>query len=108
MSNFKENSGLEKDKPKTSQEEMDRMMKEFLAKGGKIKKLKPGYPKLGIGSLDKSGKPAWSRADIMAGKGGSTPIPDYSDGKKQTVESGTITYGDEIPKTIPVKKEKEY
>ena len=28
MSNFKDNSGLEKDKPKTSQEEMDRMMKE--------------------------------------------------------------------------------
>ena len=107
MSNFKDNSGLEKDKPKTSQEEMDRMMKEFLAKGGKIKKLKPGYPK-GIGSLDKSGKPQWTRADIMAGKEGSTPIPDYGNVKEQTVESGTITYSDDIPKTIPIKKEKEY
>ena len=107
MSNFKDNSGLEKDKPKTSQEEMDRMMKEFLAKGGKIKKLKPGYPK-GIGSLDKSGKPQWTREDIKAGKGGTTPIPNYDTVKKQTVESGTITYGDEIPTTIPVKKENEY
>ena len=107
MSNFKDNSGLEKDKPKTSQEEMDRMMKEFLAKGGKIKKLKPGYPK-GIGSLDKSGKPQWTRADIMAGRGGTTPIPDYGNVKEQTVESGTITYGDKIPTSIPVKKENEY
>ena len=107
MSNFKDNSGLEKDKPKTSQEEMDRMMKEFLAKGGKIKKLKPGYPK-GIGSLDKSGKPQWTRADIMAGKEGSTPIPDYGNVRKQTVKSGSVTYGDEIPKTTLIKKEKEY
>ena len=105
MSNF---SDYLKEKPKTSQEEMDRMMKEFLAKGGKIKKLKPGYPKLGIGSLDKSGKPAWSRADIMAGKEGSTPIPDYGTVKKQTAGSGTVTYSDDIPKTIPIKKEKEY
>jgi hypothetical protein len=41
MSNYKDNSGLDTTKPKTSKEEMDRMMKEFLEKGGKIQKLKP-------------------------------------------------------------------
>ena len=38
MSNFKDNCGLEKHKPKMSKEESDRLMKEFLAKGGKVKK----------------------------------------------------------------------
>ena len=42
MSNYKDNSGLDITKPKTSKEEMDRMMKEFLEKGGKIQKLRPG------------------------------------------------------------------
>ena len=32
MSNFKDNSGLETIKPKTSKEERDRMMKQFLDK----------------------------------------------------------------------------
>ena len=44
----------------------------------------------------------------MAGRGGTTPIPDYGNVKEQTVESGTITYSDDIPKTIPIKKEMEY
>ena len=44
MSNFKDNSGLEKEKPKTPKEERDRLMKEFLEKGDQIQKLKPGYP----------------------------------------------------------------
>ena len=29
-------------------------IEEFLKRGGKVEKLKPGYPKLGVGSLDKS------------------------------------------------------
>ena len=32
-------------KPKTSKEERDRLMKKFLEKGGKVQKLEPGYPK---------------------------------------------------------------
>ena len=66
MSNFKDNSGLETIKPKTSKEERDRMMKEFLDKGGKVQKLKPGYP-TNVGSLDKSKKPAFTKDDIEKG-----------------------------------------
>ena len=44
MSSFKDNSGLEIIKPKMSQSEMDEKMKKFLAKGGKVEKLGPGYP----------------------------------------------------------------
>ena len=49
MTNFKDNSGLEEHKPKMSKEERDSMMKKFLAKGGKIEKLEPGYP-INVGS----------------------------------------------------------
>ena len=39
-------------KPKMSKEQRDEMMKKFLEKGGKVQKLKPGYP-INVGSLDK-------------------------------------------------------
>ena len=81
MSNFKNNSGLETTKPKMSQEERDRLMKEFLAKGGKIEKLKPGYP-TNVGSLDKSKKPAFTKQDIEKGLTGKAPRPDYKTYKK--------------------------
>ena len=58
---------VDDNKPKTSKGEMDRMMKEFLEKGGKVQKLEPGYP-INIGSMDKSGKPQWTREDIKAGR----------------------------------------
>ena len=71
-------------KPKTSKEEMDRMMKEFLEKGGKVKKLEPGYP-INVGSLDRSGKPQWTKEEIKEGKAqGRTPRPDYKTYKKGT------------------------
>ena len=54
-------------KPKTSKEERDRLMKKFLEKGGKVQKLEPGYP-TNVGSLDKSKKPAFTREDIKEGK----------------------------------------
>ena len=63
MSSFKDNSGLEEFKPKASQAERDEQMKKFLAKGGKIQKLEPGYP-INVGSLDKSRKPGWTKEDI--------------------------------------------
>ena len=44
MSNFKDNSGLEEYKPKMSQEERDEKMKKFLAKGGKVEKMKAHKP----------------------------------------------------------------
>ena len=64
-------------KPKSSQEERDKLMKEFLEKGGKVEKCKPGYP-LNVGSLDKSKKPSWTRQEIESGKTGSAPMPDLS------------------------------
>ena len=63
MSNFKDNSGLDVIKPKMTKEDSDVLMKRFLEKGGKIQKLKPGYP-INVGSLDRSKKPQWTREDI--------------------------------------------
>ena len=45
-------------KPKTSKEDRDLMMKKFLEKGGKVQKLEAGYP-INVGSLDKSRKPRY-------------------------------------------------
>ena len=73
MSNFKDNSGLEKEKPKMPKEERDRLMKEFLEKGGKIQKLKPGYP-LDVGSLDKSKKPRYNKYEVESGKDKGTAL----------------------------------
>ena len=58
MSSFKDNSGLEIIKPKTPQAERDEQMKKFLAKGGKVEKLKPGYP-INVGSFEKNKKAAF-------------------------------------------------
>ena len=63
MSNFKDNSGLDVIKPKMAKEDSDLLMKRFLEKGGKIQKLKPGYP-INVGGLDRSKKPQWTREDI--------------------------------------------
>ena len=82
MSNFKDNSGLEKYKPKMSQKERDEKMKKFLEKGGKIEKLKPGYP-INVGSLDKSKKPRYTKEDVSKGLAvGKTARPDYNTYKK--------------------------
>ena len=76
MSNFKDNSGLEKYKPKMSKGEMDEKMKKFLAKGGKVEKLKPGYP-INVGSFERNNKPAYSKEDIEKGVKGKAPMPNY-------------------------------
>ena len=68
-------------KPKMSKEQRDEMMKKFLEKGGKVQKLKPGYP-TNVGSLDKSRKPAFTKEDIRDGKTGHAPTPDYGTYKK--------------------------
>ena len=98
MSSFKDNSGLEEFKPKASQAERDEQMKKFLAKGGKIQKLEPGYP-INVGSLDKSRKPGWTKEDIKEGKKGKTAMPDYKTYKKGlraidsiAVSSGVMSY----------------
>jgi hypothetical protein len=51
-------------KPKMSQEERDKLLKEFLDKGGKVTKLKPGIAE-GAGSLNRSKTLQWSQKDII-------------------------------------------
>ena len=52
-------------------------IEEFLKRGGKVQKLKPGSAAV-LGSLDKSKKPSWTRQEIKEGKTGNTPMPDLS------------------------------
>ena len=82
MSSFKDNSGLEIIKPKTPQAERDEQMKKFLAKGGKVEKLEPGYP-INVGSLDKSKKPRYTKEEVKKGLAiGKTSRPNYDTYKK--------------------------
>ena len=53
---------------KTAQDEKDRMMNEFLARGGKVEKLQPGIAK-GASSLSRSGKLQYTEAEIKAQAG---------------------------------------
>jgi hypothetical protein len=105
MSNFKDNSGLDVIKPKMSQEERDRLMKEFLEKGNKIQKLKPGYP-INVGSLDKSKKPRYSKEEIEKGITGTAELPDYKSYKEGTYHDFDVG-GDKIPVYEPIKREPE-
>ena len=54
----------EDNKPKMTQEERDKLMEEFLSKGGKIEELKPGIAK-GAGSLNRSKSLQWSEKDVI-------------------------------------------
>jgi hypothetical protein len=54
----------EDNKPKMTQEERDKLMEEFLSKGGKIKELKPGIAK-GAGSLNRSKSLQWTEKDVI-------------------------------------------
>jgi hypothetical protein len=54
----------EEEKPKMSQEERDKLMQEFLEKGGKVNKLKPGIAK-GAASLNRSKSLQWSEKDVI-------------------------------------------
>lgn len=96
MSNFKDNSGLDVIKPKMSQEERDRLMKEFLAKGGKVQKITPGAASV-LGSLDKSKKPRYTDEEIKKGKKGTAPLPDYTTYKKNSYHDYDVG-GDKPPR----------
>jgi hypothetical protein len=61
-------------KPKMSQEERDKLMEEFLSKGGKIKELKPGIAK-GAGSLNRSKTLQWSEKEVIQQEHGDNFIP---------------------------------
>ena len=53
---------------KTAQDEKDRMMQEFLARGGRVEKLKPGIAK-GASSLSRSGKLQYTEEEIKTQAG---------------------------------------
>ena len=57
----------------TSKEDNDLLMKKFLEKGGKIQKLKPGYPK-NVTRLNLS----WTKEEVLSGKTGATSLPNYN------------------------------
>ena len=105
MSNFKDNSGLDVIKPKMAKEDSELLMKRFLEKGGKVQKLKPGYP-INIGSLDKSKKPQWTREDIKKGKTGATSKPNYDTYKPGSYHDFDVG-GDNPPIWIKPGKEKK-
>ena len=50
---------------KTAQDEKDRMMQEFLAKGGKVEKLEPGIAK-GASSLNRSGRLQFTEEQVKS------------------------------------------
>ena len=102
MSSFKDNSGLEIIKPKTPQAERDEQMKKFLAKGGKVEKLKPGYP-INVGSFERNNKPAFSKEDIEKGVKGKAPMPNYDTYKKGSYHDYDVG-GDNRPIWIPQPK----
>ena len=55
---------IEKSKEKMSQEERDKLMQDFLTKGGKVQRLKPGIAQ-GAGSINKSKNLQWSQKEII-------------------------------------------
>jgi len=61
-------------KPKMSQEERDKLMQEFLEKGGKIKELKPGIAK-GAASINRSKNLQWSEKEVIRQEHGENFIP---------------------------------
>ena len=52
------------DKPKMSQEERDKLMQEFLSKGGQINKLRPGIAR-GAASLNRSKNLQLTQKDLL-------------------------------------------
>lgn len=91
-----------KEKKKTSREELDRMMKEFLAKGGKIEKLKPGIARE-IGYLDKAKVPRLTKQEIESGKSRGDYVPEEVYQKEGT--HADMNLEDKIPVYEPTNKE---
>jgi len=61
------------------QEKLDKLMQEFLAKGGKIQKLEPGAAQ-GAGGLDR--RPHWTDAELKERYRKENGIPDPEKKKK--------------------------
>ena len=105
MSSFKDMPEFDDMRPKMSQKERDEKMKKFLEKGGKVEKLKPGYP-INVGSLDKSKKPRYTKEDVKRGLAvGKTNRPNYDTYKPGSYHDFDVG-GDNPPEYIkPTKNE---
>ena len=104
MSSFKDMPEFDDMRPKMSQKERDEKMKKFLEKGGKVEKLKPGYP-INVGSFDRTRKPAFSKEDIEKGVTGKAPMPNYDTYKPGSYHDFDVG-GDNPPEYIkPTKNE---
>ena len=104
MSSFKDMPEFDDMRPKMSQKERNEKMKKFLEKGGKVEKLKPGYP-INIGSFDRTRKPAFSKEDIEKGVTGKAPMPNYDTYKPGSYHDFDVG-GDNPPEYIkPTKNE---
>ena len=80
-------------------------IEEFLKRGGKVEKLKPGMA-YNIGSFDRSGKPRWTKHEVESGQ--SSKLGEY---QIEKIYKKPGTYHDldlpedKIPTYVPTKKE---
>ena len=72
-------------KKQEKREELDRMMKEFLAKGGKVEKLEPGVAADGGFTLNKDKRAQYSDAEIKK-------LAKENDGSKNSKDTGWNRY----------------
>ena len=78
-------------------------IEEFLKRGGKIEKVKPGAAAV-LGSLDKSKIPHYDNDDVKKGKAhGTAPLPEYKNTKPNTYHDYDLG-GDKIPVFEPTTK----
>ena len=79
---------------------------EFLKRGGKIEKVKPGAAAV-LGSLEKSKIPHYDNDDVKKGKAhGTAPLPEYQNTKPNTYHDYDLG-GDKIPVYEPKGKESQ-
>ena len=79
---------------------------EFLKRGGKIEKVKPGAAAV-LGSLDKSKIPHYDNDDVKKGKAhGTAPLPEYKNTKPNTYHDYDLG-GDKIPVFEPKGKDNQ-
>ena len=72
-------------------------IEEFLKRGGKVEKCKPGMA-YNMGSLDKSKKHRWTREEVERGEAsGTAPLPDLTSRQQVTYGGTTVEYGDRVP-----------
>ena len=81
-------------------------IEEFLKRGGKIQKVKPGAAAV-LGSLDKSKIPHYDNDDVKKGKAhGTAPLPEYKNTKPNTYHDYDLG-GDKIPVFEPKGKDNQ-